>query len=158
MVDGMGAFKSKAYEILLNNEIDDPKAGQWYKLQGWLDSFKEIYEKIGSTTIKVIGMKVPENAKFPPDINSIEKVLASLDVAYQMNHRGGNAGSYLYEKTGNRSGVLTADFGYPCPMVSGIVQALVTKFKQGDEVPSITHSPDGCVMDGADKCKYEINW
>ena len=41
-----------------------------------------------------IGMKIPETAVFPPEIDSIDSGLNSIDVAYHMNHRGGEIGVY----------------------------------------------------------------
>jgi len=40
IIDGMGAFKSKALKFLSDNGIEDPKPGKWYKQQAWLDAFK----------------------------------------------------------------------------------------------------------------------
>ncbi|MGA2929274.1 MAG: hypothetical protein ABSG43_25455 [Solirubrobacteraceae bacterium] len=42
VVDGMGAFKSKAEKILAQNTIVDVKPGCWYSQQAWLDAFKDI--------------------------------------------------------------------------------------------------------------------
>ena len=30
IIDGMGAFKAKAIDILKNNGIENPEAGKWY--------------------------------------------------------------------------------------------------------------------------------
>ncbi|MBN2216074.1 MAG: hypothetical protein JW719_01730, partial [Pirellulales bacterium] len=87
VIDGMGVFRAKALDILARNGIAEPKAGRWYSQQAWLESFRVIAQTIGMVTLYAIGKKIPENAKFPRDIDSIEKALAGIDVAYHMNHR-----------------------------------------------------------------------
>jgi hypothetical protein len=38
----------------------------WYKQRVWLDAFKELSTKLGDMSLLQIGMRIPENAKFPP--------------------------------------------------------------------------------------------
>jgi len=103
VVDGMGVMKLLAMQFLKRHGIDDPKPEAWYPQQKWLDTFKEIADKVGPNTLFQIGLKIPENAAFPPEIDTIEKALASIDVAYHLNHRGGEIGHYHFEKTGDKS-------------------------------------------------------
>ena len=58
VVAGMGTFKSTALKILKENGIDEPKPGEWYSQQNWLNAFKEISEKIGEHTLHQIGMAI----------------------------------------------------------------------------------------------------
>jgi hypothetical protein len=52
----------------------------------------------------MIGKSIPENAQFPPEINSIEAGLQAIDVAYHMNHR--IDGKPLFDpKTGKMTGM-----------------------------------------------------
>lgn len=128
VIDGMGAFKSSAVQILKKNGIVDPQPGQWYSQQAWLNSFKEIAEKIGNNTLFNIGLKIPENAKFPLEIDNIHKALSSIDVAYHMNHREGSIGNYKYEKTGENSCLIVCDNPYPDEFDKGIITAMCRKF------------------------------
>jgi len=41
-----------------------------------LDTFREIADQVGPNTLYQIGVRIPENAAFPPEIDSIEKALA----------------------------------------------------------------------------------
>src|SRR5512145_1083471 len=61
----------------------------WYSQQSWLDVFKAIDEHEVSATFDLvsIGIKIPESALFPAEIDSIPSALAAIDVAYHMNHR-----------------------------------------------------------------------
>jgi hypothetical protein len=89
IINGMELFQSQALKVLEKHDIKNPQPGQWYPQQNWLDAFKEISETIGTKTLFAIGKKIPENSIFPPDLDSIEKALPGIDVAYHMNHRGG---------------------------------------------------------------------
>lgn len=129
IIDGMGAFKSKAIKILSENGINDPKPGNWYNQQAWLNAFKAIAEQIGSSTLNAIGQKIPENAKFPPEINDIHKGLAAIDIAYHMNHRNGNIGNYKYDKINDKSVKITCTNPYPDEFDKGIIVAMTRRFK-----------------------------
>ena len=75
----------------------------WTPLQNVLHAFKEI-NQLGFFDLVAMGMRVPDFANFPPEINTVETALHSLDVAYKMNHRGGDIVEFRFEKTGDRSG------------------------------------------------------
>ena len=160
VVDGMGAFKARALQILSECGISEPQVGKWYSQTSWLNAFKKIAESIGSNTLYTIGMKIPENASFPPEINSIEKALASLDVAYHMNHRGGFIGTYKYQKTGEKAGVMVCTNPYPDDFDRGIVEAIARKFKPRDSaIVKVVHDDTApCRKKGADSCTYKISW
>jgi len=129
IIDGMGVFKSKAIKILADNGIENPQPGKWYNQQAWLNAFRTIAEQIGNSTLNAIGQKIPENAKFPPEIADIHKALGAIDVAYHMNHRNGIIGNYKYEKTGDKSGRIVCTNPYPDEFDKGIISAMARKFK-----------------------------
>jgi hypothetical protein len=159
IVDGMGAFKQRAFDILAESGIKDPKPGQWYKQQAWLNAFKKIAQTIGGNTLNVIGKKIPENAKFPPGIDNLEKALASIDVAYKMNHRGGDIGHYAFKKTSDRSIVLTCDNPYPCEFDMGIISAMMVRFKPPSGIANLAHNPPlPCRKSGGAMCTYTVTW
>jgi len=160
VVDGMGAFQSKAIQILAENGISNPQAGKWYSQQAWLDAFKVIAEKMGGATIFLIGKGIPKNAQFPSDIDTLDKALASIDIAYHMNHRGGEIGSYRYEKLTERSAKLTCRNPYPCDFDRGIITTMVQKFKpKGVLNIKVRHDDTSpCRKEGADSCTYFIEW
>jgi hypothetical protein len=159
VVDGLGTFKRQAYSILEANGIKDPQPGQWYPQQKWLDSFKAIAEKLGSSTLYVIGSKIPSNAKFPPEIDSIEKALAAIDIAYHMNHRGGDIGVYKFAQTGPRSATIECRNPYPCDFDSGIIESMAKRFKPAGAFIRIEHDKSkDCRGKGAESCTYAISW
>src|SRR5579862_7186589 len=86
VVKGMGAFALTANEILARHGIKSPDPNSWYPQQAWLDAFEEIAKSIGPRTLTQIGASIPNSAKFPPGIDTVDKALGSLDTAYHMNH------------------------------------------------------------------------
>ncbi|MEW5919640.1 MAG: hypothetical protein AB1796_01565 [Bacillota bacterium] len=160
VVAGMGGFKNQALKILAGKGIIDPQPGKWYSQQAWLDSFKEIADSIGQKVLFEIGKKIPENAQWPPEIDAIEKALASIDVAYHMNHKGGEIGHYNYKQTGEKSGAMVCQNPYPCEFDRGIVTSVARKFKPASStIVTVKHDDAApCRNKGADSCTYYITW
>ncbi len=127
-MDDKLSFRSTTVTILKKHGIVDPQPGHWYPQQSWLDAFQEISTSVGPMTLKVIGKSIPENALWPPQVDDVHKALGSVDIAYHMNHRGGEVGHYRYEKTGERSARVVCDNPYPCDFDAGIIEAAAKRF------------------------------
>lgn len=159
VAEGMEEFRSIALEILAKHRIHNPTKESWHKQQDWLDAFRLIAEKIGPSTLKAIGSKIPQTALWPPDINTIEEALASIDVAYHLNHRGGEIGHYRFEKTRERSGQMLCDNPYPCAFDAGIIKSTAVRFAPDDVIVIVRHDDKKpCRQKGADSCTYLISW
>jgi len=159
VVDGMGTMKTVANQILTEAGIKDPTPGQWYKQTAWLKAFKAISEKVGTNTLSVIGQKIPENAKFPPAIDNVEKALGAIDVAYHMNHRGGEIGHYAFTPTGPDAGTLVCNNPYPCDFDRGIITAMAKRFAPSAVKVRVTHDDSKpCRKQGAESCTYTVSW
>ena len=158
VVEGMGAFKKTAYQILEENGINNPEPQKWFDLQSYLNAFKVIAEKLGDATLKVIGMKIPETAVLPPELDTIEKALTMMDQAYHMNYRNGEIGNYAFEKTGNTKGIMTCSSPYPCAYDIEIIEGFMYKLRKQGQIPFVKHIPGECRMNGAKQCKYEVSW
>jgi hypothetical protein len=159
VVDGLGKFKVDGVKLLQDFGIVDPKPGKWYSQQAWLDAFKRIAEKIGPNILFQIGVRIPENAKFPPQINSIETALAAIDMAYHMNHRNGEIGRYSFEKAGENSGKMICPNPYPCDFDKGIITSMARKFAPANTLPIVIHDDTAeCRKKGGESCTYLIRW
>ena len=174
VVDGMGAFRQMALNILKKHGIDNPQPGKWYPQQAWLDAFKEIAKNIGPNTLFQIGKKIPEKADWPPEIKTIEDALASIDIAYHLNHRKGGQplfnpttkkmregiGHYKFEKTGQREARMICENPYPCHFDRGIIFAVANKFKPRDSAMAKVIHDDSkpCRQKGGRSCTYIIKW
>lgn len=159
VMDGMGVFKETAQKILADQGIINPKPGQWYSQQAWLDAFRTIAEKIGAATLLAIGKAIPANAQWPPQVDTIEKALASIDVAYHMNHRGGEIGSYQFIPTGPNSCRIICRNPYPSEFDQGIIYAVAHKFAPKGVSPSVKLDETAPMRNkGADSCVFLIAW
>ena len=151
-----------AYKILSHNEISNPVPGEWYSQKAWLDAFKEISTKFGANTLFEIGKVIPANANFPPDIDTIEKALASIDIAYHMNHRNGDIGFYKLASINydTKEAIMRCKNPYPCDFDRGIITTMARKFRPADsKLPTVTLdlSKPGR-LDGADDSWYIVKW
>ena len=174
IVNGMGLLKNLGLKILTNNKIENPQKGRWYNQQYWLNAFKQISEEIGSYTLFEIGKSIPENAEFPPHIDSIHNALASIDIAYHMNHRLNGTplydpmtgklregiGHYKYIKIGDKQVEMLCDNPYPCDFDHGIIYAMVNKFKPSNsQIVNIEHDyVKSCRSNGDNTCSYIVTW
>ena len=125
----------------------------------YLDAYKEI-DGLNLLNLVAVGMSVPDNAEFPPDIQTVEDALASLNVAYQMNHRGGDIGEYRYESTGERSGKMICRNPYPSDFDYGLIYRLIQKFRTASDghilVKLDTDAPSR--KNGHESCTYLLEW
>ncbi|MDD5067352.1 MAG: hypothetical protein PHF84_09935 [bacterium] len=172
VVAGMEIAKNMALDILKQHGIDDPRPGKWYSQQSWLDSFKTISEKVGSKTLNLIGRSIPNKAQWPPQVNSIEAALASIDVAYHMNHRKNGTvmfnpekgtmiegiGHYGFEKIGEKKIKMVCKNPYPCEFDKGIIEAAAKKFSTGEIITVAEDTTLNCRKKGGDVCTYLVSW
>jgi hypothetical protein len=145
--------------ILAGHGIEAPEHDKWYPQQAWLDAFQELAEKTGRATLKAIGRRIPDTALWPREGYSIPAALASIDVAYHMNHRGGEIGHYGFTRTGDRSAMMVCDNPYPCDFDLGIVERTAGKFSPPGTTPSVRHDDSRpCRREGAESCTYLVDW
>lgn len=171
VVKGMPGYESTALKILQENGISDIQDDNWYPQQAWLDAFKEIASKIGVNTLRSIGAKIIESAKFPPNVNSVETALSSLDIAYHMNHRvmgkilfdpdkgvtGEGIGHYYFQKKAENEFILTCENPYPCDFDKGLLKGTVEKFiKPGQKAEFLENVKAGCRKSHGQKCTYLV--
>ncbi len=156
---GMESFQGMGEEILARHGIVDPRAGAWYRQQSWLDAFREIAQRVGPSTLKSIGKQIPGTALWPADVQTIAGALASIDVAYHMNHRYGPVGHYRFIPTGSAAGKMICSNPYPCEFDMGIIEATARRFALPKQAPAVSHDDSQpCRKLGGDTCTYLITW
>ncbi len=155
---GLGA---SAEHVLAAHGLDNLQADQWYPQQLWLDAFRDIASGTINAMLDLvsIGMKINERAHFPPDINSIESALQSIDVAYHMNHHGGEIGSYQYIRVSGTQIDLVCRNPYPCDFDYGLIYGTVQRFRLPRTPFVVEHDGTApCRKRGADSCTYHVTW
>jgi len=159
MVEGLSELAPAARRILAKHGVDHPIPGHWYPQQAWLDAFREIAETLGPNTLFRIGLKILDLANFPPEIHTVEQALASIDVAYRMNHRGGEIGSYDFERTGPCSGKVVCRNPYPSDFDRGIIQGVAHRFMSESSRLAVHLDYTAPTRKaGGDSCTYLVNW
>ncbi len=155
-VNNMG---NKVIPILKEFNIYPLEKDTWYNQQDVLNAYKKIQEHDFMNMV-AIGMQVPDNAIWPPDIETVHDALASINTAYQMNHRGGEIGGYYYEQTGETAGTMICKNPYPSDLDYGIIYRIVQKFRgpDSDELLVMLDDSKPTRKNGADSCTYLIRW
>ena len=168
-VQGFGDFKLLASQYLLDEGIGKPapdgminlKNEEWYDAQAYLNAWKRIANEVSEQIIENSGRIAPDTAEFPPTIRDIESGLASIDVAYHMNHKKNGVpmfdpatgemtegiGHYRYQRTpGKQEAIIVCDNPYPCAFDRGLITAMAQRFQPRAQV---THDPKSCRKRGA---------
>lgn len=162
VVNALPAGQETRREILVRNGIENPDSSQWYSQEAYLNAFKELADKVGPHTLFAIGKSIPEHAAFPPQIDNLEKALQAIDVAYQMNHRGGEIGHYklLRFDAKNKTAEFECKNPYPSEFDRGILTTMLRKFKPVDSFKDsvVLDTTQPTRLNGADSCRYRISW
>jgi hypothetical protein len=159
---GIGSVNGKG-EISIDREA-------WYPQANWLAAFEGIATTVGTRALYQIGQNVPKHAIFPPSITEIRGGVASIDVAYHMNHRkngkpmfdpatGQKAkgiGRYGMVESGDRKMTVVCENPYPCDFDRGILSAIAGRFEKMARVTHDERAP--CRKNGADSCTYHVVW
>lgn len=162
VVYALHAGRDTRLAMLAKHGLNDIKPEKWYSQEKWLNAFKDISKYLGDPTLFVIGKAIPDNAIFPPEIDSLEKALNSIDIAYHMNHQGGEIGSYKLIKfdSVNREAIMVCNNPYPSEFDRGIITTMLRKFRPKDSYMSEVRldMTKENRQQGHDSCTYLINW
>jgi hypothetical protein len=178
IVDAFKLFPSIALKRLLSHGIGNTNSkGEividtqaWYPQASWLAAFEGFATTVGTRALFQIGQNVPKHAIFPPAVDNIYRGIASIDVAYHMNHRkagkpmfdpasGQKAkgiGQYGMIESGDRRITSVCENPYPCDFDRGILSAIATRFERSSRVSHDDRAP--CRKTGSDSCTYHIAW
>jgi hypothetical protein len=170
VLDAMGAYADVARKLLAQHGVRKVLPDAWYPQQPYLNAYRAVATEVGERTLLAIGKKVPEHALWPPEIQTIEDALRSVDVAYHMNHRllgqpmfdpatGSmleGIGHYKVDHVGKRRLVMTCETPYPSEFDRGIILGAGRKFEPSVEVELDQSQPTR--LRGADHCTYVVTW
>lgn len=179
ILDAFGAFSLLAGKIMLQEHLGTETADgtilfdpdKWYPLESNLRAIDRIQNEYGSVIIRQMTSALLRNSKFPPAVNSIETGLASVDVAYHMNHArngvplfspatgqmGEGIGHYTCKPVAGKKQILCeVNTPYSCTFDQGLLLAMAHRFQ-----PSATlvhQNPAQCRNSGHASCTYAVNW
>jgi hypothetical protein len=123
------------FKVLEEVGIPNLAADAWYAIQALDNFYRQIEEKFGPNTLFDMGKAIPENAKFPPGINTIDDSLQLTDMAYNMNHKG-YVGFHklLSHDRDNKKIIIHSHTPYPADFDRGMFTAIARGFKTGVKV------------------------
>ena len=156
--------KKNGLQILEKHGIHDAGEGEFCPLQSLLDAMQEISDRYSRQMLYRIGTQIAHNAKLPPGLDSLETCLQSIDVAYHMNHRGGDIGEYIFTDLGEEGGLRKAKMvcanPYPCAFDRGVVEGFASRFKPPGCRDVLVREDESqpCRRNGAESCTYIISW
>jgi hypothetical protein len=124
-LDAFGLMPSLGRQIIERHHLNlsDLSPDKFVLVQHWLDALREIQQQIGSSVLRKVGARIIENADFPPEYNSVEAVLESLDRIYYLNHRG-NVGHYRTARKPDGSLVIRCETPYPRHFEWGLIEGI----------------------------------
>ncbi|HEX6039543.1 hypothetical protein [Longimicrobium sp.] len=155
MLAAMGPFRRRGEQILEENGIRDVQADGWYSLQAYVTALQAIGSKMGPNTLFQIGRQIPNHVPLPPGIDSFEKVLASFGIAFDMNHRGAEAGAITFDVKNPRSATITTGTPYPCDFDRGVIVGFFQKLMaMRVAVDPMEGAP--CKARGGETCTYGV--
>ena len=160
-VAAFGAYRIRGEKIICRHlGVDNLAAADEtvYSMRAYLAAMEELQEQFGQEFMKTLGLSVSENSVFPPETNTVLKVMEVFNIAYYLNHPDvptGAIGGYHWKPTSDREGVMVCDGPYPCAGDAGLIEGMVKKF--GPET-KVTHEPGLCRHDGGDSCRYSVTW
>ncbi|HEX2094211.1 MAG TPA: hypothetical protein VHG28_17540 [Longimicrobiaceae bacterium] len=126
MLAAMGPFRRRGEQILKEHGIENVTAHDWYPLEGYVRALETIGEKMGPNTLFQIGKQIPNHVMLPPGLDTFEKVAASFQVAFEMNHRG-HPGGITYQMTGEHSVTIVTGTPYPTDFDRGVTEGFFQK-------------------------------
>lgn len=150
------ALQSQGEQVLADHNIEEYDADQWFPQSAYLDAYSEIAENMGERTINQIGNTIPDNADWPPEVDTVVAAIEGLDHVYNQNHRGGEFGEYAAEQIDDSTVRVECENPYPCALDVGIIEGIADKF--GARRAHVDEVGSDCRETGADACVYEVSW
>ena len=179
VIAGFGSFGALGSRIMLEEGLGSAgpngmihiEPERWYPLRGNLRALERLQRDFGELVLRQAAAAVPKNAPFPPTIVDIHTALASVDVAYHMNHALDGVplfspatgrmeegiGHYTCTPVaGRRELRCECTAPYLCAFDQGLLLAMAQRF---EPEARLTHlEPDQCRARGGPACTYAITW
>jgi hypothetical protein len=158
-LEGVGVPWDQVLGLLAAAGIQQLEAEGWYSLESYLAFLAKVGAAHGREALRAMGRAIPDTSRFPPELEDVERALRLLDVAYQVNHRGGPIGRYHLRHIEPGRAEMCCENPYPCDLDLGILERLVERFGQGGAKRGVLHRPGPeCRRRGAQSCIFDLRW
>jgi len=160
-VAAFGPYKMRGEKVICRHfgmETVGSDPNTQFPVKHFLKAMSELQEQFGAQFMRKVGSFVTEKAIFPPGIDTVEKGMELLNVAYYMNHSKnaeGRMGGYRWSYGGGTKGKMFCDNPYPCAFDLGIIETLARRYAPN---ASVKHDAGPCRHQGGSECAYEVEW
>lgn len=168
--------KATVDKVALADQLIEKRLGKnasqdaWYDAPEYIALLHEVEQFLGAHTMFSVGKKIPEIAYWPAHINTVQAALASIDIAYHMNHRisgrlmfdattstmSEGIGHYAFRLDGKRRGIMCCDNPYPSNFDRGIITGTARRIRPNAEVCQDDSQPSR--LHGGQACTFIITW
>ncbi len=151
-------------EILGRHGLTNVRPGDYCRVQTLLDAMKEAFDRLGNQMMFRTGFRFAAEARTPELWSSLDACWAGVDLAHQMNHRGGHVGRWVYTDDGSGGGLrkvkLVSKSHYPCHFDLGLLEGFAKRFRPANVVDVLIRHDDSqlCRQKTGDSCTYRITW
>jgi hypothetical protein len=120
--------------FLEKHGLSNIEPDQWYPVSRWLDVLNDVAEQRSGMDAVFdfvsVGMKTAETAVYPPPFLALpfEEAMFLSNEGYQMNHRNGDAGEYIVEKSADKHLKVTVRTPYPSDLTYGLLYGQARRF------------------------------
>lgn len=151
---GLAESETIIKKLLADADVEGIDADAWYDYDWAIRFFDKVEAEVGRAALIEVGRKMIETATYPPEIDSIQKLLAGLDYWFKLNARGPDIGGISCEFEDDHSATLAWSARGPCSLNLGILEGACARY---GVKPLIEHG-DGCKGTGAGTCIYHVSW
>ena len=158
-LEGFGVAKTAVEALLAKAGIHQRDQEAWYPMTAALSFLAAVEADHGREALRSMGRAIPESSRFAPDLDDMERTLRVIEVAYQVNHRGGPIGGFQLHLPEPGRAELVCENPYPCDLDLGLLERLLERAAGGSPRASVVHRPGpACRRLGARACVYDLRW
>jgi hypothetical protein len=151
---GLSDSKSIIDKLLAEAGVPDIDPAAWYEYEWAMQFFHKVEREIGRAALVEVGRKMIETAIYPPEIDSVAKLLPGLGYWFSLNARGPTVGTITCEFEDEHSATLDWSARGPCSICIGILEGACARY---GVKPLIEHG-EGCKDTGGPTCIYHVSW
>lgn len=170
VTNALGSHSHIVQSLLGKRGIHRIRGDDWYPLEHFIAALNIVASEVGENTMFEMGKKIYEYAAWPSHITDIDGALASVNVAYHMNHRDAAGplydaasgalrspiGGYAYSRTGPRSGVMVSSTPYLSEFDRGIIVGVARRWRPLAAAVLDPSAPTR--KSGGSSCTFLITW
>lgn len=138
--------------------LDDLQTHSWYEFEQYLHVLDAIIANEPNVmgSLVSIGMKIVETAPLPPEIDTVEKALMSMQGAWELNTQNAPTNNWHVEKVNDDKFILTNNSPFPKDMEYGVLYGFVRRFAHGRNFTVSYENLDDRVNDDQDTIRFVV--